>query len=119
MKRYLLVLCLLTTACAAPVTIVTPQGQVAYKADQVVVRVNELMNAAISANTANALPTDTTRLIVQFCVSADKTLATTPAGWPTTIATAWRETKAKLPEIDNPAIIAAIGAVDVVIGVQQ
>ena len=68
--------------CAAPVTVVTPQGQLAYKADQVVVRVNELMNAAIAANTANALPTDTTRTIVTFCVAADKTLAEAPAFTP-------------------------------------
>ena len=106
-------------ACAPPPTIVTPQGQVAYKADQVVVRVNELMNAAIAANAANTLPTDTTRTIVSFCVDADKVLAATPNGWQTTLTLAWRTTKAKLPKIDNPAIVAAMGAVDVVIGVAQ
>lgn len=101
--------------CAAPVTVVTPQGQVAYKADQIVVRVNELMNAAISANAANALPTDTTRIIVEFCVSADKTLAATATGWQQTVSTAWAQAKAKLPPISNPAIASAISAVDVVL----
>ncbi len=94
-------------ACAAPVTIVTPQGQAAYKADQVVVRVNELMNAAIAAEKAGTIKTQDARTIVTFCVSADKTLAATPAGWPAMLLTAWTETKAKLPKIENPAIVAA------------
>lgn len=116
---WILAIVVCVDGCAPPVTIVTPQGQAAFKSDQVVVRINELMNAAIRANAANALATDTTRMIVSFCVAADKTLAATPAGWPATLAKAWAQTKAKLPTIENPAILAAIGAVDVVIGVQQ
>lgn len=118
--RYAIVaLALSLPACAPPPTIVTQQGQIAYKADQVVVRINELMNAAIAANAANALPTDTTRTIVSFCVEADKVLAVTPNGWQQTLTLAWQSAKAKLPKIDNPSIVAAMGAVDVVIGVSQ
>lgn len=115
MKRLILCLCLSLSACAAPVTITTPQGQAAYKADQVVVRVNELMNAAMSANAAKALPDATTRLIVQFCVDADKTLAATPAGWQATIGAAWQALKGQIPPQTNPSVLAAINAADVVL----
>jgi hypothetical protein len=113
---YVLVLGL-CSACHAPVTITTPQGQTAYKADQVVVRVNELMNTAIQANAGNALPTDTTRTIVEFCVGADKTLAAAPAGWQASVQAAWLATKPKLAGITNPAVVAAMSAVDVVLAV--
>ncbi len=119
MKALVLVLALslLPTACAPPPTVVTQAGKTAYTADQVVVRVNELMNAAIAANAAvpPVLTTAATRTIVQFCVAADKTLAQAPAGWPQTVGTAWAQTKARLPVITNPAISAAINAVDVVL----
>ena len=114
----LLVLLLAGAACAPPVTVVTPQGQTAYKADQVVLRVNELMNASIAANAAvpPALDTNTTRILVQFCVAADQTLAAAPAGWPQTLSTAWASTKAQLPAVQNPLVVAAMGAVDLVLG---
>lgn len=120
MRTLALVLVLLITpACHAPVTITTQQGKVAYSADQVALRVNELQNAAIAANAAGNLPTNTTRTIVQFCVTADQTLAATPTGWAASLSTAWAGVKAQLPPISNPAIVAAMGAVDVVLGVSQ
>lgn len=106
-------------ACHAPVTITTPQGKAAYTADQIVVRVNELQNAAIKAEAGGALPTATTRTIVEFAVAADKTLAATPAGGAATVAVAWQQTKLKLAGVSNPAILAAMSAVDVVLGVIQ
>lgn len=102
-------------ACTAPVTVQTPAGKTAYTADQIVVRVNELQNAAIKANATGGLDTTTTRTIVQFAVSADKVLAVTPAGWQQTVGQAWKETKTKLPVIANPTITAVIQAVDVVL----
>lgn len=100
----------------APANLST-QGKVAYTADQIVVRVNELENAAISANQQQQLSTNATRTIVQFCVSADETLAHTPDGWLATVQAAWAQTKANLPPISNPAITSALAAVDTVLGV--
>ncbi len=117
MKAWIIACCLALSACAPPPTVTTPQGQLAYKADQIVVRVNELMNAAIAANASGALDTNTTRTIVQFTVAADQTLASTPNGWQATVLTAWAATKAKLPVIQNPAILAAFSAVDIVLTV--
>lgn len=102
--------------CRPPTTITTPQGQVAYKADQVAVRVNELMNAAIQANATGGLPVATTRTIVTWCVTADQTLHATPAGWQATLKASWQATKRTIPTPTNPAIVAAMGAVDLVLG---
>ena len=102
--------------CAHPVTITTPQGQAAYTADQVVVRINELQAAAIQANAAHALSDATTRAIVTFAVGADATLAAVPTGWQRTVATAWKTARALIPATDlsNPAIAPLIAAVDLI-----
>jgi len=116
-KALILALVLATASgCAAPVSVVTPAGQVAYKADQIVIRVNELQNAAIQANGAGALPTDTTRLIVQFAVSADTVLATTPLGWQATVLGAWQQTKKNLPPTLPANVAALVQALDAVLG---
>lgn len=95
----------------------SPAADAAYTADQVVIRINELMNAAIAAHAQNALPTNATRTIVKFAVAADQTLADVPAGWQATVRAAWLATKKQLPAQTNPAILAAMGAVDLVLGV--
>lgn len=122
LKRLVFTIALVVTlagvACHRPVTIVTPAGQAAFTADQVVMRVNELQAAAIQAEATGGLPTATTRVIVQFCVDADKTLAATLSGWRATVSTAWTQTKARLPVITNPAVQAAINAIDVVLALQ-
>ena len=121
MKRFLLFLLLplllVGLAGCAPknAPIVTPQGQTAYTADQIVIRVNELQATAIQAEANGGLPTNTTRVIVQFCVSADKTLAATPSGWGVTVAKAWDEAKANpalKPYLSNGYIAAAVALVD-------
>jgi hypothetical protein len=119
MKRYFAPFVLITllagTACSPPASIQTPQGKAAYTADQIVIRVNELQAAAIQAEANKGIDTATARIIVQFAVSADKTLKEVPAGWQAAVAKAWAETKAKLPVITNPAVSSAISSVDVVL----
>ena len=114
MRRVVLLLAFLSVpACVhQPPTIITPQGHVAFTADQIVQRVNELQNAAIAAEANQALPTKTARLIVTFCVDADKTLAATPQGWQKTVATAWAQVKSDVGVIPNATIAAAMNAVD-------
>ena len=115
MKRLILILALSFVACTPkPVTITTPAGATAFTADAAVVRVNELMNAAISANHGNALDTPTTRIIVTFCVDADTVLAKTPAGWQATDKSAWAIAKPKIVTT-NPTITLALAAADAVI----
>lgn len=119
MKRlfFVLLLACSTVTCSPPKTIQTAQGKTAYSADQVAVRVNELENTAIQANAGGGLPVQTTRTIVDFCVTADQTLAQTPSGWLASVTMLWQATKARLPPVSNPALVAAMSAVDVVLGV--
>lgn len=112
--RMLLVF-LIVAACTPPSTIVTEPGKIAYQADQIAVRVNELQKAAIQAEANGGLPTETTRLIVEFAVSANRVLQKTPAGWRETVTQSWVETKKRLPPITNPTIQVALDAVDVVL----
>ncbi len=109
----------LAVGCAAPVTIVTPVGIASYTSDQIAVRVNEVMNAAIAANAATppALSTPATTVLVQFAVAADQTLAAVPSGWLATVQTAWAAAKAKLGTIANPLIVSLMAALDAVLGV--
>lgn len=113
----LILLFSLAPACAPKPPNLTPAGQAAYTADQVAVRVNELLNATIAAESQGLLPTPQARTIIRFVAAAEPTLRAAPAGWAATLQTAWRGTKTQLPTITNPAIIAAMAAVDVVLGV--
>jgi hypothetical protein len=115
--RVLLALCLALTfvACAPPTTIKTQPGQVAFTADQILVRVGELQNAAIQANTNNGLSNVTTNIIVTWTTAAAMTLKTTPAGWQATLAASWKAAKPNIPTT-NPTIAIAVGAVDALIG---
>ena len=118
---WLLIVALGGTVCACyacapkPVTITTPAGATAFTADAAVVRVNELMNAAIAANNSNALDTKTTRQIVTFCVDADQVLAKTPAGWQASVKAAWAVAKPTI-STTNQTITLALAAVDAAIG---
>lgn len=110
-----------TVACGAPATVVTPQGKIAYTADQIATRIGELEQAAIQANTtkdANGKPgiPDTTAIpLVQFCISAEKTLKATPAGWQASVTTAWAEAKKAIPPADAQKLAVVIQSVDVVL----
>lgn len=105
----------LVVGCASkPITITTPAGTTAFTADQAVIRVNELMNAAIQANTQGALDTPTTRIIVTFAVDADTVLAKTPAGWQATVKAAWAIAQPKIVTT-NPTVRLAIAAADAAI----
>ncbi len=100
MKRLLLILCLaltpVTLACHPPSTIVTQPGKIAFTADQVVIRVNELQKAAVQANASGALDTANTRIIVEFSVAADKVLKATPSGWQATVKALWLQAAPKI-----------------------
>lgn len=105
-------------ACAKAPPNLSPQGQVAFKADQIVLRVGELQNAATQANAGGALDEATTRTIVTWTVSAAQILKTTPAGWQAALVSSWTAVKGNLPlrSITNPTVQLAFTAVDAIIG---
>ncbi len=116
MKRLFLILALSfgLTACTRTPNL-TPQAQVAYSADQIVLRINELQNAAIAANSNGGLSRDTTRLIVTFCVNADRTAKDAPLGWEKTLGTAWVVLKTEIPTPMPPILASVVAAVDAVL----
>lgn len=115
----LLTLSSLSAACHAPVTIVTPAGKAAYTKDQIVVRINELENTAIQAAGTGGLPMAQAKTIVRFTVSADKAIKASAKGWAAAVTSLWTDAKKAFatatPPITNPAVNAAIGAVDLVL----
>jgi hypothetical protein len=115
-KRLLLVVLLcLAPACAPPKAVVTPQGQVAFTADQIIVRVGELQNAVLQANANKALDDATTKTVVTWTTAAARILKTTPSGWQATLFSGWKAVKPQIPT-NNPAIALAVGAVDALVG---
>src|SRR5580765_4795076 len=97
--KYLFVLALtLVVGCGAPSSVVTPAGQHAYKADQVVNYLGVFQDAAIGANNQNILSTNDTRLIVTFVKSAVTTIGQTPNGWQATVMTALNQLRNTLPK---------------------
>jgi hypothetical protein len=102
-------------ACHATPNIKTPEGQIAYRADQVVLRVNDLQATTIAAEQAGDISTDMARVIIQTCVSMNETLKTTPAGWQTTVRTAWAEMKFLIGVVTNRAVNAALSIVDAIL----
>jgi hypothetical protein len=112
-RIYIPVLLLLAlAACTAPASIQTPEGKIAYTADQIVLRVGELQNATIQAERTGGIPTAAARTIVEFTVSANKILRDTPAGWQATIATSWRELKPKISAAVRDKLAVVWAAVD-------
>lgn len=113
MRTIALVICLLVTpACGPKVVLTTPEGHIAYAADQVSLRVTELERTAISANAAGKLSEADTRVILTFADAAQKTLAQTPQGWQASLKTAWQATRGQLSSSTNPAIASAVSLVD-------
>ncbi len=125
MKRLLVIplLCVLAFAgCNKKVTGATPVAQSALNADAVVIRVNEMQAATIQlcgpAPTCapGTINTAVARQIVETSIALRQTLKAVPSGWQQTVKTAWAQARPKFASVQNPAILAAIAAVDVVIG---
>lgn len=117
-----LLVLLIAAACHHNVTPENPRAAQALAADAVVVRVNELQAAVIQACGAgpecqpNSLSTSLARDIVQTSIDLRTTLKAVPDGWRLTVKTAWNQAKPRFALIANPAIQAALAAVDGLIG---
>jgi hypothetical protein len=88
-----------TQACASKqYPTLPPESQRQIDATEMGKRVNSLMDTVIEAESKGLMPTATTRVIVQWCVDADKTLLLYPSGWGPTLAQGWLSLK------NNPAV---------------
>lgn len=108
--------------CHKNLTFETPKAQAAMRADDIVVRVNELQAAVIQACgpdpvcQPNGIDTNTARAIVQASIDIRAVLKSTPDGWQATVKTAWAQIKPRFAGITNVAIQAAFGLVEAAIG---
>lgn len=103
-------------ACRPPDSIQTEPGKQAWYASQVLQRVSEVQNIAIKLNETvpPTLSTNTTRIIVQFCVSSAKVLKEMPNGWAKTVLVAFNETKKQLPQeaLSNASLQSALAVLE-------
>lgn len=96
----------------------TPQAAAAFKADAVVIRVNELQATVIEACGPAAecqpgsLPTATARAIVAGLIDLRTVLRSTPMGWQATVKASWAQLKPKLAAVTNPAVLSALALVN-------
>ena len=122
MKRLILILSLVAVSACAKVTPATPKAGAAIKADAIVIRVNELQATVIDycgpapQCAPGTIPTNTARDAVAALMDVRKFLLQTPNGWQASTKAAWSVAKARLAGVTNPAILAALAAVDVLIG---
>jgi hypothetical protein len=100
----------------------TPEQQAqytkVYKADEVLIRVQELQNITIQSEANGDIPTPTARVLVQFTVDAATVLKTTPDGWKASVTTLWNTAKANpylKPYLTNAYISVAVTLVDAAI----
>lgn len=106
------------SACSKKVTPETPRAGVALTADALVIRVNELQATVIQACgpqvtcAPNTISTALARDIVQTCIDIRTTALAVPNGWQAAVRTAWSRAKPRFAGVTNPAIQAAISAVD-------
>lgn len=131
-RRFALVLafCALLTstiltsgACTHKNTGATPTASAAITADAIVIRVNELQATVIQAcgpaavcQPSSGISTILARDIVQASIDVRTTLKAVPAGWQATVKTAWTQARPRFNSVTNPAILAALAAVDILIG---
>ncbi len=117
-----LALSVLPACGGARVVGATPTAQAALTADAIVIRVNELQATVIEACgpmpqcQPGSVDTRLARDIVQACIDVRKTLRSVPSGWRETARAGWTQARARFGTVTNPAIIAALAAVDIAIG---
>lgn len=103
-------------ACAPKNANLSPAGREAYTADQIVIRLGELQDAAIAANKSGGLADGPAIKIVQFTVDGAKTCKAVPAGWQATLKAGWLTLKAQLDAAVRTKLGAAWAVLDAILG---
>jgi hypothetical protein len=101
MKHLLgLVLALTLVSCAKAQPTLSPAGEAAFKATQVVKALDVLRDVAISAETQTPklISTADTRKVINFHESAVKTISAVPDGWRNIVAVGLAQLQHDLPQ---------------------
>jgi len=127
MKRFILILALVASGCAK-VTPESPKAAAAIKADEVVLRVNELQAATITACWPDGVPkaecapggikTAAARELVKVAIDVRSVAKAVPTGWQASVKAAWTQAKPRITALGPfpQAIQIAFGLADVLIG---
>lgn len=100
MKRLILVLALILSACAsAPPTIKTTAGKRAYTANEVALRVVEFQRVVIDSSDKQLIPVPVAREIVQWCQTVFTALEAAPQGWQAMVKSSWQQVKPKVESL--------------------
>lgn len=92
-----------------------PAIAAAQTGTEIVLRLEELQNAAIAAETSGALATAEAAKIVQFTVASTLTIQQTPGGWRPTVTEGYRTFKASLSPTAVTRFAVLLRALDVLI----
>jgi hypothetical protein len=106
-------------ACHPPVSLVTPEGQAAWKADQVLTRVEELQNVAIDANTQKSMSDADAINVVQWTRAATVTLKAYASGdWRGLLKPGYVQFKAHISQSAKDKLKTYLTVFDAILGVQ-
>ncbi len=106
---------IISFGCAPlPPTIVTPQGQRAFVADQVLQRVEELENAAMAAYRSGDIPRNQARAVVRATIEMAELTDAAREGWQAVVMKAWQDAKAGIPALRTGRLAAYAAALDAV-----
>lgn len=106
------VLAVMLPACAAPVSVKTPEGQAAWAADQVVQRVGELQAMVIQLERTGGMTTAEARVVVQWTVAASKVLKEAPAGRWKMLWSSYLELRQALPPGLTPPVLTSLAVME-------
>lgn len=102
-----LVALLLSTAATCPPSTADPQARAAFYANEAVIRLGEIQNTAIQANSTGGLSDHDAVIAVRFTVSATKIVKDAPSGWQLPVTTALAEVRTALhPAAGTPLDVA-------------
>lgn len=113
----LLGLTLVAGCCERPLLITTEAGRQAFQANEVLERVENLQNAAITAYRNGALSRDTTRAIVFATVQIAEFTNAAQQDWRTMVRQAWIQAKRDLSALRDERFRAYVAALDALLGV--
>ena len=128
MKRLVLILALVASACNPKLTPETPKAAAAIKSDEVVLRVKELQAATITACwpdgvmkpecVPGGIATPAARELVKVTVDVATVAKAVPVGWQASIKASWTQAKPRILALGPfpQAVQIAIGIVDALIG---
>lgn len=112
-RLLLLVLAWAISGCGPKIPANTdPQTRAAFYANEAVLRLGELQNAAIASNRSGAISDRDAILVVRFTVASTKTVKEAPGGWVPTVRAAYTQLRPQLSAPEGSTVAVALAVLD-------